>query len=166
MKKRFLPPHKFSPQNLLLSWFGCGYVGRAPGTIGTLGALPCAWIIQTLTPPPTLVAASLGLFILGWWLAERHIAAARETDPNTADPQWIVLDEVAGMWLAISLFEPSWFSYAGGFLFFRLFDIWKPWPVGWADRNVKGGLGVMLDDYIAGLLAALLLYAATLVWWI
>jgi phosphatidylglycerophosphatase A len=53
-----------------------------------------------------------------------------------------------------------------GFLLFRLFDIWKPWPIGWVDQKVKGGLGVMLDDYVAGLFAALLLYAASLMWWI
>lgn len=70
------------------------------------------------------------------------------------------------MWLAVSLLDPSWLSYALGFLIFRLFDIWKPWPIGWVDQNVEGGLGVMLDDYLAGLFAALLLYAVSLMWWI
>jgi len=154
---------KTSPQNLALAWFGCGYVPRAPGTMGAVGALPFAWAIQATGLAWALPLASFLAFALGCWLAGRHLA---ETKAEGADPQWIVLDEVAGTWLAVSLIDPSWLSYAAGFLLFRLFDIWKPWPIGWIDRSVKGGLGVMLDDYVAGLFAALLLYAASLVWWI
>lgn len=155
---------KTSPRNLILAWFGCGYVRRAPGTIGSVGALPFAWALQTLGPPILLPAASLLVFALGWWLTHLHLR--EDTDRSRTDPQWIVIDEVAGMWLAVSAFDPSWLTYALGFLLFRLFDIWKPWPIGWVDRHVKGGLGVMLDDYLAGLFAALLLYVTALVRWI
>jgi phosphatidylglycerophosphatase A len=163
-------PHTFStsfrktaPQNLLLSWFGCGYAKRAPGTVGSAGALPFAWAIQATGAPWALPLASFIAFVLGCWLSARHL---RDLGAEGGDPQWIVLDEVAGVWLAVSLIDPSWLSYALGFLLFRLLDIWKPWPIRWVDGSVKGGLGVMLDDYLAGLFAALLLYAASLMWWI
>ncbi len=154
---------KSAPQILLLSWFGCGYARRAPGTVGSVGALPFAWGIQATGVEWALPLASLVVFLAGVWLAGRHL---QSLGAEGGDPQWIVLDEVAGVWLAVSLLDPSWASYALGFLLFRLLDIWKPWPIGWVDRSVKGGLGVMLDDYLAGLFAALLLYAASLMWWI
>jgi phosphatidylglycerophosphatase A len=128
-----------------------------------LGALPFAWAIQATGTPWALPLASLALFALGVWLAGRHL---RDTEAESRDPQWIVIDEVAGIWLTVSVLDPSWLSYSLGFLLFRLFDIWKPWPIGWIDRRVKGGFGVMLDDYVAGLFAALLLYAGSLMWWI
>lgn len=154
---------KTAPRNLVLAWFGCGYVRRAPGTVGSVGALPFAWAIQATGIPWALPLASLLIFGLGWWLSARHLASIGVA---ADDPQWIVLDEVAGVWLAVSLIDPSALSYALGFLLFRLLDIWKPWPIGWVDKNVGGGLGVMLDDYVAGFFAALLLYGASLMWWI
>lgn len=155
-------PQKATVRNLFLSWFGVGYVRKAPGTVGSVAALPFAWALQTSGYPWVLPLASLIAFGLGVWLAGRHLREA--TDSN--DPQWIVIDEVAGVWLAVSIIGPSWESYTAGFVLFRILDIWKPWPIGWVDQNVKGGLGVMLDDYVAGLFAALLLYGAALVWWI
>lgn len=119
--------------------------------------------MQATGIPWVLPLASLLAFALGCWLSARHLA---DLGAEGGDPQWIVLDEIAGMWLAVSLLDPSWLSYSLGFLLFRLFDIWKPWPIGWIDQKVKGGLGVMLDDYVAGLFAALLLYAASFMWWI
>lgn len=163
INKEIFPIHKLTLRSLALSWFGCGYVRRAPGTVGSVGALPFAWAIQTTAHPLALPLASLLVFGLGCWLAGRHL---KENPSGADDPQWIVLDEVAGVWLAVSIVGPSWASYAAGFLLFRILDIWKPWPVGWVDRNVKGGVGIMLDDYLAGFIAALLLYGAALVWWI
>lgn len=157
------PDRRTTLPHLLLAWFGCGYARRAPGTVGSVGALPFAWAIQNSGPSWALSAASLLLFALGVWLSGRYL---KEIGAEGGDPQWIVIDEVAGVWLALSLTSPSWSSYAIGFLCFRMFDIWKPWPISWIDRSFKGGLGVMLDDYVAGLFVALLLYAATLVWWI
>ena len=154
---------KTAPRNLLLAWFGCGYVRYAPGTVGSAAALPFAWAIQSSGAAWALPLASVALFILGCWLSGRYLT---EIKLERGDPQWIVLDEVAATWLTVSILEPSWLSYAAGFLLFRLLDIWKPWPISWVDREVGGGLGVMLDDYVAGLFAALLLYAASLVWWI
>jgi len=153
---------KATVRSLFLSWLGVGYVRTAPGTVGSVAALPFAWVIQMTTPSWGLAFASLVVFGLGVWLTGRHLR--ENLDGN--DPQWIVVDEVAGVWLAVSIIGPSWESYAAGFLLFRLLDIWKPWPISWIDKNLHGGLGVMLDDYVAGLFAALLLYGAALVWWI
>lgn len=164
MNHEKLPPIGSGWRPWLLAWFGCGFARRAPGTVGSLGALPVAWLIQSLSDHPAALAlASFGLLLFGWWAAAQHLL---EHPASENDPQWIVIDEVAGVWLAVSLIDPSWLSYAVGFALFRLLDIWKPWPISWVDRNVKGGLGVMLDDYLAGFFAALLLYAAALVWWI
>jgi phosphatidylglycerophosphatase A len=79
---------------------------------------------------------------------------------RVADPAYAVWDEFVGLWIALTPLvgmPGSWAWIIAGFILFRIFDIWKPWPVSWADRNVEGGLGVMLDDVIAGLYAAIVL---------
>jgi phosphatidylglycerophosphatase A len=98
--------------------------------------------------------AGLVVLAAGIPAAESYCRASAKSDPSE-----VVIDEVAGQLLALALVPPDWLSYALGFLFFRVFDILKPGPIGWADRKIKGGLGVMLDDVIAGVLAGLLLYA-------
>ena len=75
----------------------------------------------------------------------------------TEDPGAIVIDEVAGQWLVLVAAPLDPLAYALAFLLFRIFDIWKPWPVRWADRHVKGGLGIMLDDILAAIYAVALL---------
>lgn len=100
-----------------------------------------------------MLAGATFVTLLGILSAELY---CRSTDKE--DPSEVVIDEVAGQMFALSLVEPSLLSYAFGFLFFRGFDILKPGPVGWVDRKVKGGLGVMLDDVLAGLLAAACLF--------
>lgn len=144
---------------LLAAWFGAGYLRPAPGTWGTLAALPFALGLHMLGGFPALAAGTVVVFGLGWWLAAQITAGA--TDP---DPSWIVIDEVAGMWLAlwpVSLgaqmagvpMTALWPGWVTAVLAFRLFDIWKPGPVGWADR-LHSPLGLMLDDLIAGAMAA------------
>ncbi len=111
----------------MCSWFGAGWLKPAPGTWGSAAALPLGWLL--------------------WWLGGTPALAK-----GLEDPSWVVIDEVVGQWLTLLLTPPSLLDYALGFALFRLFDIWKPWPVSWADQQIKGGLGIMLDDVLAGLM--------------
>jgi len=149
---------------LVASFLGTGFLRPGPGTWGSLAALPVAWALHTLGGFPALVAATVLALALGWWAT----AEALRSDPDP-DPGWIVIDEVAGMWIAlmpVSLGAAHagvavlalWPGWVVAFLAFRLFDIWKPGPVGWADRR-GGAFGVMLDDAIAGVFAAVAVMA-------
>ncbi|MEM8577494.1 MAG: phosphatidylglycerophosphatase A [Pseudomonadota bacterium] len=142
----------------IASVFGIGYMRPAPGTWGSLLALPWAWAIHVVGGFPALALATLAAFGLGWWATSKLIGPGQ-------DPSWIVIDELAGMWLALwpMSFAAStrgidilamWPGWVSAFVLFRLFDIWKPWLVGRADAR-GDALGVMLDDLIAGLFAAL-----------
>jgi len=142
-----------SPALLLATWFGVGYAPKAPGTFGSAAALPFAWIIATFFGSWALVPAATLLFLLGWVASNRVVASSR-----SSDPQIIVVDEVVGQWLTLAVTPPDLLAYVLGFAFFRVADIFKPWPAGWADRQVGGGLGVMLDDALAAL------YSAGLLW--
>ena len=93
---------------------------------------------------PALLAASLVCFGLGWWASAIYVARTGASDPSE-----VVIDEVAGQWLVLAVSPLDPLSYLVGFALFRLFDIWKPWPISWADQRVGGGLGVMLDDILA-----------------
>lgn len=140
----------------IATWFGIGLLPKAPGTWGSLAAVPFAYGINHLTGPIGLTLAALVLFALGIWAAgifSRH--------SDRSDPQAVVVDEVAGQWTALVFAGGDILLYAAGFALFRLFDIWKPWPISWADRRVGGGLGIMLDDMIAGLFAGGLVWALT-----
>jgi len=137
-------------KKLLLSWFGCGYARHAPGTVGSLAALPIAWVIHQIAGPLGLLVCALFLFLLGWWLIELQ----PETE-SSGDPQWIVIDEVTGQWICLAAAPIDVLWYALAFLFFRLLDITKPWIIGKLDRSLTGGLGIMLDDVAAGIAAAL-----------
>jgi phosphatidylglycerophosphatase A len=131
---------------LLCSWFGAGLLPKAPGTWGSLAALPLIWLLAWAGGPKLLGAGMLLLFFVGWWASSRMVE-----EEGAEDPGWIVIDEVVGQGLTLLLTPPSWLAYAVGFGLFRLFDIKKPWPVSWSDETVKGGLGVMLDDVLAAL---------------
>jgi phosphatidylglycerophosphatase A len=121
----------------------------APGTAGTVASL-VIWGPLLFTPVPWWgrLALVLGTFFLGIWASNR---AARFIGND--DPKEVVIDEVAGMGLTLVFAPPSFITLALGFVLFRIFDIWKPWPVRWADRKLHGGMGIMLDDVIAGLYA-------------
>jgi phosphatidylglycerophosphatase A len=132
-----------------------GHLRPAPGTWGSLAALPMAWGLGTLAGWMGLMIASGIVFALGSWLAQ-----------NQGDRAEIVIDEVAGQWLAcisVVALGGDWWAWALAFVLFRLFDIWKPGPIGWMDQTVKGGIGIMLDDVAAGIVAGLGV-AATLIW--
>lgn len=134
------------PAMLAATLCGVGLLPRAPGTFGALVAVPFAWVLARGGAGALLVAAA-ALFLAGWWAAAIVVRARGE------DPPAIVIDEAAGqvLTLAAAPLDP-WF-YAAGFALFRLFDIWKPYPIRGLERHVKGGLGVMIDDLVAGFYA-------------
>jgi phosphatidylglycerophosphatase A len=123
-----------------------------PGTWGSLAALPCAWVIRSLWGSAGLAIAAAIVFAVGCWAAGTFAKASGVKDPGA-----IVIDEVAAQWLVLLAVPLDPLSYAAAFLLFRIFDIWKPWPVSLADRRVAGGLGVMLDDLLAAVYAVLVL---------
>lgn len=148
-------PNLRNPVHLLAFGLGSGCAPRAPGTAGTLLAavlyLPIFSQLELCLYLPLL-----GLVILlGVWLCGRT-----SRDLGVHDHPGIVWDEFAGFWLTMVAAPPGWPWLVAGFVLFRLFDIWKPWPIGWLDRRVGGGLGIMLDDLLAGAFAWLLLQGA------
>lgn len=152
-------PSLGDPATLLSTWFGAGLLPKAPGTWGSLAALPFAWAITWAGGWPALSLATLTVFIIGCWAADRTALSI-----GISDPGFIVIDEVAGQWLVLLATPPDLLRYLIGFALFRLFDIAKPWPANWADRRIKGGFGVMLDDVFAGLYGLAAMSLLALVW--
>jgi len=147
-------PSLSNPGVLLATWFGSGYLPIAPGTWGSLAALPFAWVIAAWSGSFGLVVASIIVFVAGIWAADVYIGLSGGDDPGP-----VVIDEVAGQWLTLALIPPDFQLYVIGFFLFRIADIFKPWPAGWADRAVKGGLGVMLDDVFAAVYSGGIVFA-------
>ena len=149
---------RFHPATLIATWFGSGLLPWFPGTWGSLAALPFAWAIAWLFGSRALLLAAALVFVIGWWAARRVARASGVEDPGS-----VVVDEVAGQWLALAVTPPDALGYLAGFLLFRLFDILKPWPARWLDQHVGGGLGIMADDIAAGFYAATALLLLLLV---
>lgn len=147
------------PAVLAATWFGCGRLPGAPGTWGSAAALPFAWLLYRWGGSIAVLAASALCFAIGWAASAIYV---RRT--GIADPKEVVIDEVAGQWLVLAAVPDDLMLYALGFAVFRVLDIWKPWPAGWADRHIEGGLGVMADDFLAALYGAALMALAAL-WW-
>ncbi|MCX7300017.1 MAG: phosphatidylglycerophosphatase A [Rhodobacterales bacterium] len=145
--------------NLIATLGGIGNIRPAPGTWGSLAALPLALVLMLVGGPTLFVIGIVVVAVAGWFATKSEMDATLQDDP-----QQVVIDEVLGQWIAllpvslgaastgVSLFA-LWPGWVSAFLLFRLFDIWKPGPVGWADRR-EDALGVMLDDAIAGAFAA------------
>jgi phosphatidylglycerophosphatase A len=133
---------------LIATAFGIGLLPGMPGSWASLAALPCAWLIRSAGGLAAVGIAAFIAFALGWWASARVARAS-----HAADPSYVVVDEVAAQWLVLLGAPFDWRWYAVAFLLFRLFDIWKPFPVSWVDRHVKGGIGIMLDDVVAALCA-------------
>lgn len=146
-------PRLGEPAILLATWFAVGRLPWAPGTWGSLAALPLAWGIVATLGRPALAAAAVIVFLLGVWAAGVY-----ERRSGAADPAAVVIDEVAGQWLVLLAVPAEALWYALGFALFRLFDILKPWPVSLAERRFRGGFGVMIDDVVAAGYAALVLW--------
>ncbi len=133
---------------VLATWFGCGLAPKAPGTVGSLGALPLHIGLRLLPPLPH-AAAVVGITVVGTWAAQR-VAVLRQEE----DPQRVVIDEVAGVLIAMGLVRRrSLKTQAMAWLLFRAFDITKPGPVGAAEKLKPAGVGIMADDLVAGALA-------------
>jgi phosphatidylglycerophosphatase A len=140
---------------LIASGCGAGFLPVAPGTAGSFVALLIGAGLILLWPPALLLAI-LAAVLGGAWA----IARAGAGD----DPGWVVIDEFAGQWIALlGLSGPGWIGLVCAFALFRALDVLKPGPVGWADRR-HGWFGVMADDVIAGAIAAVLLWAARMIW--
>lgn len=140
----------------LASWFGCGFLKPAPGTWGSLGAVPFGVALYALGGPYVLAVASIIITFVGLWAADKF-----DKDMDSHDSKMIVIDEVAGQWIALipAALNPILIFVA--FLGFRFFDILKPWPVSFFDQKVEGAVGVMGDDIIAGLMACALVIAVS-----
>ncbi len=139
------------PVHLLAFGFGTGLSPLAPGTAGSILGVAAAWATLPLALEMKLVIA-VALFAAGVWLCGE---SARRIGVH--DHPGIVWDEIAGQYLVLFWLPPSIALWALGFGLFRLFDIWKPWPISDLDHRLRGGLGIMLDDLLAALYAALLL---------
>ncbi|GLS27886.1 phosphatidylglycerophosphatase A [Marinibactrum halimedae] len=145
-----------NPWHFFAFGFGSGLSPKAPGTVGTLAAIPLWWAMQSL-PFGVLVGIITVSFVLGVW-----VCAQSSRQLQVHDHPGIVWDEFVGYWITMLAAPKEWWWIIVGFGLFRFFDIIKPWPIGWVDRRVKGGFGIMVDDAIAGILAALVLYMLTL----
>lgn len=129
--------------------FGSGLAPKAPGTFGTLAALPIFWLIQDWHITAYL-AFVLVAFVAGIWLCQRTADWIKQDDPSG-----VVWDEIVGYLVTMAFAPAGWQWMITGFVLFRFFDIVKPWPVSLADKKLHGGLGIMLDDVVAGLYAVL-----------
>jgi phosphatidylglycerophosphatase A len=149
MPARVSPRRVFSDPVLLLAFgFGSGLAPKAPGTAGTLVAIPLYLWLSHFSEAGYLLTLAV-LTLAGIWLCGRASAKL-----GVHDHPGIVWDEFAGYLVTMIPASGSWISVLAGFLLFRLFDIWKPWPIRVADKKVTNGLGIMLDDLLAGALAA------------
>jgi len=149
-----LPQLVRNPVQFLAFGFGSGLAPRAPGTVGTMVAVALYLLFShldiVLYTLLVAVAAVLGVWLCG--VASRQL--------NVHDHPGIVWDEFVGYWITMWALPADWLWILAGFVVFRVYDIAKPWPVGMLDRHVEGGLGIMLDDMIAGAMACLTLHIA------
>lgn len=141
-----------NPIHFLAIGLGSGAAPKAPGTFGTLAAvllyIPLSWLDVWSYLAVLVVATLVGIYLCG----------KTSRDWGVHDHGGIVWDEFVGYWITMFLIPATWYWAALGFALFRLFDIWKPWPVRYFDKQVHGGLGIMLDDVIAGLMAWAVLF--------
>jgi phosphatidylglycerophosphatase A len=142
---------------LISTWFGCGYSPKAPGTVGSAAAIAIAILIEHYAgwKPPAFAALAAIVSAPAIWAAG---VAARQA--GVEDPQFVVVDEVVGQWLALAGARTlNWKSFLAAFVLFRLFDIWKPFPIRQLE-SLPGGWGIVADDLMAGVYAALVLFLA------
>jgi len=141
-------------------WFACGFgSGLAPVAQGTFGSIAAVvlWLVLRELPLWGYVLLLLVGFAIGVWACN---IAGRALGVD--DHRSLVWDEFIGQWIALlplMLLPATWWAIMAGFVLFRLFDVWKPWPISWLDRRMKGGMGVMIDDVVAGVFAAVVLAA-------
>lgn len=132
--------------------FGSGLAPKAPGTAGTLLAVPLYLSIQYL-PLSVYAAITLAITVVGIW-----ICSYSANKLGVHDHPAIVIDEIAGFLITMFAVPAGWEWLVAGFVLFRLFDALKPWPISWMDKSIGGGLGIMLDDVAAGIASAVLIH--------
>ena len=136
-----------NPVHFLALGFGSGLAAKAPGTFGTLAALPVFWFVSQFSLVGyllfTLVAAVIGIYLCD----------KTANDMGVHDHGAIVWDEVVGLLITLIAAPAGWLWVIVGFALFRFFDIVKPWPIKWLDSKVSGGFGIMIDDVVAGIFA-------------
>jgi phosphatidylglycerophosphatase A len=142
---RFLVAH---PAHFIALGFGAGLAPVAPGTFGTLVALPIVWALGHFLPPLAIAACAVPLFFVGVWACE-----VTGRDLGVPDHGAMVWDEVVAFIPLAALASAAWWLQLIAFAIFRLFDIWKPYPIRDLERHVKGGMGVMVDDVVAAFYA-------------
>ncbi|MFT6559235.1 phosphatidylglycerophosphatase A [Sneathiella sp.] len=146
----------FHPATILATWFWTGLSPKAPGTIGSLAALPFGYLIFSLLGDQALLIAIGLVFVIGVISTDVYLKKTGASDPGE-----VVIDEVAGQWIPLLIAGTNPLYYLFAFVLFRIFDILKPWPIGWMDKHIKGAFGVMFDDIAAGICAALILFVIT-----
>ena len=152
MKARHSPASVWrNPIHFIAFGFGIGTIKTAPGTFGTLAAIPVYLLIHDLALLFYLLCVAV-IFLLGVWVSD-----VTSRDIGVDDHPGIVIDEIAGFLVTMTLSPSGWLWVLYGFILFRLFDIWKPWPIRVIDRKLGGGMGIMLDDILAGIFAMLML---------
>lgn len=139
---RFLLSH---PAHFIALGFGSGLAPVAPGTFGTLAGLALYWLLAQVAPPLVIAFLAIPAFFLGVWACERT-----GRDLGVQDHGAMVWDEIVAFLPLAALASSSLMLQAVAFVLFRLFDIWKPYPIRLVEKNVKGGMGVMVDDLMAG----------------
>jgi phosphatidylglycerophosphatase A len=137
-----------NPIHLLAFGFGVGLSPKFPGTLGTLLAVPIYYFLLSPLPLRVYLLVLLFFILMGCWIC-RITTKALGID----DYPGIVLDEMLGYWVTMIALPATWYFMVLAFFWFRVFDIWKPWPISWVEEKVKGGVGVVLDDLLAGIVA-------------
>lgn len=140
-----------NPNHLFAFGFGSGLAKKAPGTFGTLAAIPFFLLLQNLSWPIYL-SWLLVTFALGVMWCDRSSKAL-----GVHDHGGIVWDEFVGFWITMFMAPAGWVWILIGFVLFRFFDVLKPWPINWLDKKVHGGFGIMIDDVLAGIYALIVL---------
>ncbi len=140
------------PSVLFICGFGSGFIRPAPGTWGSLLAVVIWWFVLSGLSWPLQLAAAVVVYVIG-----SALTSLVQRRYGVDDDSAIVVDEIAGQWLALLMLPAEFLFVAAAFLLFRLFDIWKPGPIRWLERNLGGSQGVMADDVLAGLAAAAVL---------
>lgn len=142
-----------NPVHLLAFGFGSGLSPKAPGTAGTVAAIPFYLLWVHVLPNIYAYAAML----LVATLVGFYLCGKTAKDLGVHDHGGIVWDEFVGFWLTMMFAPAGWFWLIAGFVLFRFFDVIKPWPIGWLDKKVSGGVGIMIDDIVAGIFALIVL---------
>ena len=151
MAEKISPQLLRHPLDLLALGFGSGLLPRAPGTAGTVAAIPLYLVMQSLALP-VYVSLVAVLFLLGI-----PICAHTAKRLGVHDHPGIVWDEIVGYLVTMTFAPTGWLWVLAGFVLFRFFDVLKPWPIRWLDKKVGGGFGIMVDDLLAGIAAAAVL---------